>query len=35
VATFRHDLDTKRPRINKEGSKLDREQKREGRYYYA
>jgi len=33
--TFRRDPDTKRPRVNKEGSKLDREQKREGRYYYA
>ncbi len=32
--TFRRDPDTKRPRVNKEGSKLDREQKREGRYYY-
>ncbi|MEM4728122.1 MAG: ribosome biogenesis/translation initiation ATPase RLI [Candidatus Bathyarchaeia archaeon] len=33
--TFRRDQDTKRPRVNKEGSKLDREQKREGRYYYV
>jgi ATP-binding cassette subfamily E protein 1 len=33
--TFRRDPDTKRPRVNKEGSRLDREQKREGRYYYA
>ena len=33
--TFRRDPDTKRPRVNKEGSKLDKEQKRTGRYYYA
>lgn len=33
--TFRRDQDTKRPRVNKEGSKLDKEQKRKGRYYYA
>ncbi len=32
--TFRRDPDTKRPRVNKEGSKLDKEQKRTGRYYY-
>jgi ATP-binding cassette subfamily E protein 1 len=32
--TFRRDKDTKRPRVNKEGSKLDREQKKTGRYYY-
>ncbi|UCH58216.1 MAG: ribosome biogenesis/translation initiation ATPase RLI [Candidatus Bathyarchaeota archaeon] len=33
--TFRRDQDTKRPRVNKEGSRLDREQKRTGRYYYV
>ena len=33
--TFRRDPDTKRPRVNKGGSKLDREQKKTGRYYYV
>ena len=33
--TFRRDPTTRRPRVNKEGSKLDREQKRSGRYYYT
>jgi ATP-binding cassette subfamily E protein 1 len=33
--TFRRDQDTKRPRVNKEGSRLDKEQKRTGKYYYA
>jgi len=33
--TFRRDPDTKRPRVNKPGSKLDREQKKSGRYYYS
>ncbi|MGQ9680528.1 MAG: ribosome biogenesis/translation initiation ATPase RLI [Candidatus Bathyarchaeia archaeon] len=33
--TFRRDPDTKRPRVNKEGSRLDREQKRTGKYYYS
>jgi ATP-binding cassette subfamily E protein 1 len=33
--TFRRDGDTKRPRVNKMGSKLDREQKSSGRYYYS
>ncbi|PSP95144.1 ribosome biogenesis/translation initiation ATPase RLI [Halobacteriales archaeon QS_4_62_28] len=33
--TFRRDERTSRPRINKPGSQLDREQKREGEYYYA
>ena len=33
--TFRRDLDTKRPRINKPNSKLDREQKQIGEYYYG
>ncbi len=33
--TFRRDPDTKRPRVNKSDSKLDREQKKKGRYYYS
>jgi ATP-binding cassette subfamily E protein 1 len=33
--TFRRDENVGRPRINKPGSQLDREQKREGEYYYA
>ena len=33
--TFRRDQDTKRPRVNKESSRLDREQKRTGKYYYT
>ncbi len=33
--TFRRDLVTKRPRVNKEGSKLDRRQKKIGEYYYV
>lgn len=33
--TVRRDKDTKRPRINKIGSVLDREQKQRGEYYYA
>jgi ATP-binding cassette subfamily E protein 1 len=33
--TFRRDTDTLRPRINKEGSRLDREQKAAGEYYYS
>jgi len=32
--TYRRDLHTGRPRINKEDSKLDKEQKRKGEYYY-
>ena len=32
--TFRRDLQTKRPRVNKEGSRLDRQQKDIGEYYY-
>ncbi len=32
--TFRRDPVTKRPRVNKEGSKLDRHQKKIGEYYY-
>ena len=33
--TFRRDPDTKRPRVNKPGSRLDRDQKHTGRYYYS
>ena len=33
--TFRRDQDTKRPRVNKEASRLDKEQKKTGRYYYV
>lgn len=33
--TFRRDLDSKRPRANKEDSKLDREQKSAGEYYHT
>jgi len=33
--TFRRDPTSGRPRVNKIGSKLDREQKEEGEYYYA
>jgi ATP-binding cassette, sub-family E, member 1 len=33
--TFRRDEESKRPRINKPGSQLDREQKSSGRLYYA
>jgi len=33
--TFRRDQDTKRPRVNKPNSRLDKEQKKNGRYYYA
>lgn len=33
--TLRRDLETKRPRINKEGSKKDREQKSLKKYYYS
>lgn len=33
--TFRRDHETKRPRINKTGSSLDRKQKESGNYYYA
>jgi len=33
--TFRRDARTKRPRVNKEGSYLDRLQKRIGEYYYV
>ena len=33
--TFRRDADTKRPRVNKPGSRLDKEQKENRRYYYS
>jgi ATP-binding cassette subfamily E protein 1 len=33
--TFRRDPDTKRPRINKLDSKLDKEQKDSGEFYYV
>ena len=33
--TFRRDMDTKRPRINKYDSHLDREQKAKGEYFYT
>ncbi len=33
--TFRRDPDTKRPRVNKEDSKLDKFQKQIGEYYYT
>jgi ATP-binding cassette subfamily E protein 1 len=33
--TFRRDERTARPRINKPGSQLDRQQKKNGEYYYA
>ena len=33
--TYRRDVNTGRPRVNKPGSKLDREQKEKGAYYYV
>ena len=33
--TLRRDKDSKRPRVNKHGSLMDREQKQAGEYYYA
>ena len=33
--TYRRDISTGRPRVNKPGSKLDREQKEKGAYYYV
>ncbi|HXW95924.1 MAG TPA: ribosome biogenesis/translation initiation ATPase RLI [Nitrososphaerales archaeon] len=33
--TYRRDINTGRPRVNKPGSKLDREQKAKGAYYYV
>jgi len=33
--TFRRDEETRRPRVNKNQSKLDREQKSKGEYYYS
>jgi len=35
AVTFRRDPTTKRPRVNKEDSKLDRHQKKAGQYYYV
>jgi ATP-binding cassette, sub-family E, member 1 len=32
--TLRRDLESKRPRINKEGSQKDTEQKGTGKFYY-
>jgi len=32
--TYRRDIDSGRPRVNKPGSKLDIKQKELGRYYY-
>ena len=32
--TYRRDVNSGRPRVNKPGSKLDREQKERGAYYY-
>jgi len=33
--TYRRDVNSGRPRVNKPGSKLDREQKEKGEYYYV
>src|SRR5713226_2848102 len=33
--TYRRDVNTGRPRVNKPGSKLDRDQKERGEYYYV
>lgn len=33
--TFRRDMETKRPRINKKDSRLDEEQRRKGEYFYS
>jgi ATP-binding cassette subfamily E protein 1 len=33
--TFRRDPTTRRPRVNKEGSRLDRHQRKIGEYYYV
>ena len=33
--TFRRDEETKRPRVNKPGSYMDRKQRQEGEYYYS
>ena len=33
--TYRRDETTGRPRVNKEGGRLDREQKQSGNYYYV
>jgi ATP-binding cassette, sub-family E, member 1 len=33
--TFRRDEETRRPRVNKPQSRLDRTQKEQGEYYYS
>jgi ATP-binding cassette subfamily E protein 1 len=33
--TFRRDEETKRPRVNKPGSYMDRTQRQNGEYYYS
>ena len=33
--TFRRDRETRRPRVNKPGSRLDREQRALGEYFYT
>ena len=33
--TLRRDKDSRRPRVNKPGSQMDREQKEAGEYYYS
>jgi ATP-binding cassette subfamily E protein 1 len=33
--TYRRDESTGRPRVNKEGGRLDRQQKESGDYYYV
>ena len=33
--TYRRDVKSRRPRVNKPESKRDREQKEKGQYYYA
>ena len=33
--TYRRDIESGRPRVNKNNSKLDREQKLSGNYYYV
>jgi len=33
--TFRRDHETQRPRINKKDSRLDRDQKSKGEFYYS
>jgi len=33
--TYRRDMDSNRPRVNKIGSRLDRAQKESGNYYFV